>query len=184
MAHNNHSHKFKNRRNDQVLPRSTYTVPLIASPNLNGKSAESRPRESSSQRAFGVGNQANERYVTFQLPQSTSRGNIKHSRISQRPGFSNDYEVTALDHQIGDHGGTTSTLDYLPHRLRLTKEKKPETLKGHIEELTREIGYLRQELAYYKDTRKVLMKFYESIDESHRMIGNALYETAKGVAIS
>ena len=57
-------------------------------------------------------------------------------------------------------------------------------MKGHIEELTREIRYLRQELAYYKDTRKVLMKFYESIDESHRMIGNALYETAKGVAIS
>ena len=129
-------------------------------------------------------NQANERYVTFQLSQFTSRGNIKHSRISQRSGFSSDYEVTALNHQIGDHEETTSTLNYLPHRLRLTKEKKPEILKKHIKELTKEIEYLRQKLAYYKDTRKVLMKFYESIDESHRMIGNALYETAKGVAIS
>ena len=132
MAHNNHSHKFKNGKNDQILFRNIYTVSLIASPNFNGKSAhksESRLKKSFSPRAFGVENQANERYVTFQLPQSTSRGNIKHSRISQKSGFSSDYEVTALDHQIGDHGGTTSTLDYLPHRLRLTKEKKPEKMK-------------------------------------------------------
>ena len=53
-----------------------------------------------------------------------------------------------------------------------------------MEELTKEIKYLRQELVYYKDTRKVLMKFYESIDELHRMIENALCETVKNVAIS
>ena len=53
-----------------------------------------------------------------------------------------------------------------------------------MKELTKEIEYLRQELAYYKNTRKVLMKFYGSIDELHRMIGNALCETIKGVAIS
>lgn len=160
MAHNDHSHKSKNRRNNQVLPRSTYTVPLIAFPNLNAKSvhrSESRPKESSSQRAFGVGN--------------------------QRSGFNNDYEVTALDHQIEDHERTTFILDYLPHRLRLTKEKKSKTLKKHIKKLTKEIEYLRQKLTYYKDTRKVLMRFYDSINESHRMIRNALCETFKDVAI-
>ena len=186
MTHNNHSHKFKSERNDQVLSRSIYTVLLIISPNLNDKSthrSESRLKEFFSSRALDVRNQANERYVTFQFSQSTSKKNIKHSRISQRPDFSNDYEVTTLDHQIEDHEETIFILDYLSHWLRLTKEKKPKTLKEHIEELTKEIEYLRQELAYYKDTRKVLMKFYESMNESHRMIENALYETIKDVAI-
>lgn len=72
----------------------------------------------------------------------------------------------------------------LPHRRRFTKGRKLETLKGHIKELTRKIGYLRQELAYYKDTRKVPMRFCESVDEFHRMVGNVLRETSKGIAIS
>ena len=129
-------------------------------------------------------NQANERYVTFQLPQSISKENKKHSKISQRSDFSNDYEMTALNHQIENHEKTIFILNYLPHRLRLTKEKKLETLKRHMKELTKKIEYLRQKLAYYKNTRKVLMKFYESIDELHRVIENALCETVKNVAIS
>ena len=184
MTHNNHFHKFKNERNDQILSRSIYTIFSIASPNLNDKSTKFRLREFSSQKTFDVKNQTNERYITFQFPQSISRKNKKHFKIFQKSSFSNDYEVTTLNHQIENHENTIFILNYFSHRLRLTKEKKPETLKKHMKKLTKKIEYLRQELIYYKNTRKVLMKFYESIDELHRMIKNALCETIKSVAIS
>jgi predicted acylesterase/phospholipase RssA len=126
----------------------------------------------------------NRRHVAFQIPQSTSREKEEQSGHSRGSRISSDYEVTALDHLIGDHGGTTSTLECLPHRLRLTKEKEPETLKEHIEKLTRENGYLRQELAYYKETREILMRLYGSINESHRLMEDALCEASKGFATS
>ena len=90
----------------------------------------------------------------------------------------------ALNHQIEDHEGTIFILNYFPHRLRLTKENKLETLKEHIEELMKKMKYLRQKLAYYESTRKILMRFYENINESHRMIKNVLCETIKNVATS
>lgn len=186
MTHNDHFHKFKNKKNDQVLSRNIYTVFLIFSSNLNVKSihsSESRLKESSLQKTFDVRNQANERYVTFQFPQFISKKNIKHSKIFQKSNFNNDYEVTILNHQIEDHEETIFILDYFSHRLRLTKKKKPKILKKHIKKLTKEIEYLRQELTYYKNIRKVLMMFMKNINESHRMIKNALYETFKNVAI-
>ncbi len=91
--------------------------------------------------------------------------------------------MTTLNHCIDDHEKTIFNLKCLSHRLRLTKEKKLKTLKEHVEELTKEIEYLRQELVYYKNTREVLMRLYKSINESHQVMKSALCETFKDVAI-
>ncbi len=56
-------------------------------------------------------------------------------------------------------------------------------MKMRIEELTKKVEYLRQELIYYKDTRQVLMKFFESIDQSQRMIESVLREASRNVTI-
>ncbi len=56
-------------------------------------------------------------------------------------------------------------------------------MKERLEKLTKEVEYLRQELIYYKDTRQALMKFFESIDKSQRMIESVLRETSRNVTI-
>ena len=56
--------------------------------------------------------------------------------------------------------------------------------KSRIEELQREMGHLRQEIRYYKDTRDVLMKFFESVQASHQELREALTEASRGIAIS
>ncbi len=52
-----------------------------------------------------------------------------------------------------------------------------------IEELKKEVEYLQQELIYYKDTRQILMKFFENIDQSQRMIKSVLRETSRNVTV-
>lgn len=197
MPHNDQPQMLSNRNNNLLLPRSIYNnVFPPNSQNHDRKSAqrsEFRSREFLLPRAYGDVNPSDKRkfddelmrhHVTSQPPQPTSRVTSDNFDHYRGPRLNRDHEVTALDHCIEDHGGTTSTLDCLPHRLRITKEKKSRTMKEHMEDLTREIGYLRQELAYYKDTREVLMRFHESISDSHRVMKVALCEMSKGVAIS
>lgn len=100
-----------------------------------------------------------------------------------RPSSGRAEDVTALDHQIARHGGTTSTLDNLPHRMKQGKEDH-QSREQHLVSLTRENGYLRQELAYYKDTREVLMQLYDAVRQSHQELKIALDQASRGVAIS
>lgn len=93
-------------------------------------------------------------------------------------------EVTSLDHQILSHGGTTSTVDYLPHRLRKTKELPPPSAVTRIEELTRENGYLRKELALHHENRTTLMTLYAKSIEAHAILQQALENILQKVALS
>ena len=120
------------------------------------------------------------RHVAFQ---ASSRMDATASNGLPKAPVSKFNEVTALDHHIGHHDGTTSTLECLPHRLRV-RSKNPKSLEARNEELTIENGYLQEELAYYKDTREVLMRFFESINEAHQVMKTALHQTSNGVAIS
>jgi hypothetical protein len=56
-------------------------------------------------------------------------------------------------------------------------------MKERIEKLKKEVEYLWQELIYYKNTRQALMKFFESIDKSQRMIESVLHKTSRNVTI-
>lgn len=73
---------------------------------------------------------------------------------------------------------------FFSHRRFFTKKRKPKILKKHIKKLTKKIEYLRQKLIYYKNIRKVSMRFCENVDEFYRMIKNVLRETFKNIAIS
>ncbi|KAL8788256.1 MAG: hypothetical protein Q9213_001776 [Squamulea squamosa] len=103
---------------------------------------------------------------------------------NRRPRKGSIPDVTALDHMIAGHGGTTSTIDDLPHRLRISKNKQVPTPTQRIEELTREIGYLRQELAYYKDTRRALTKFFAVAQSAHEALRRGIAEASHEIAIA
>lgn len=92
--------------------------------------------------------------------------------------------MTPLDHQIAAHGGTTSTIECLPHRLRISKVQRISGPQQRIEELVRDVGHLNQELSYYKDTRKVLMKLFDSVKASHEALQVAVAEADRELAIS
>ena len=92
--------------------------------------------------------------------------------------------MTPLDSRIGNLGGTTSTLECLPHRLRISKSSQPIPLEQRIEELTREAGHLRQELAYHKETRAACMKFFDATNQAQQNLQNAIVEMSRKVAIS
>lgn len=93
-------------------------------------------------------------------------------------------EVTTLDHQIAAGGGTTSTLENTPSRLRASKAKRPVSQKQWIEELTKDNGYLRQELAYYKDVQQALLALHGETARASAMLEEALENFSQRIAES
>lgn len=123
-------------------------------------------------------------HVSFTpLPQESAHLRQPSKGQQQRPPSGRAGDVTALDHKVARHGGTTSTLETLPRRLRTSRQTSSSPWV-RLEEAIRENGYLGQELAYYKDTHEVLMRLYSSIRQSHQEMKDALDEASKGVAIS
>lgn len=127
-----------------------------------------------------------QRRVTFQTPPPKRELSETHRALRQRerPRSGRAGDVTALDHQIAVHGGTTSTIECLPHRLRISKAQQTSGPQQRIEELVRDIGNLNQELSYYKDTRKVFMKLFDSVKASQETLQAAVAEADRELAIS
>ena len=92
--------------------------------------------------------------------------------------------MTPLDSRIGNLEGTTSTLECLPHRLRIFKSSQPISLKQRIEELTREAGHLRQKLTYHKKTRAACMKFFDATNQAQQNFQNAIVKMSRKMTIS
>lgn len=127
-----------------------------------------------------------QRHVTFQTSPSQrvpSEPRLAH-RQRERPRSGRAGDVTPLDHQIAAHGGTTSTIECLPHRLRVSKVQRTSGPQQRIEELVRDVGHLNQELSYYKDTRKVFMKLYNSVKASQELLRVAVAEADRELVIS
>ncbi|KAL9040333.1 MAG: hypothetical protein Q9214_004530 [Letrouitia sp. 1 TL-2023] len=130
--------------------------------------------------------------VTYRFPTSSQ------SLRSGRRASNGPSEISALDHQIAAGGGTTSTLEITPARLRASKSKRSISQSERIEELTRADGYLRQELAHYKEklraadtcrnqTRKaqeMVAQAYDTVIRAHDMIEGALEEFDQRVSVS
>ena len=89
----------------------------------------------------------------------TQRQAMVHPIFRQSPGSGRAGDVGKLDDRIAKHGGTTSSYEELPHRLKISKEHRPMTPAERVVELTKTNGFLLQELAYHKDTRAAEMKF-------------------------
>ncbi|KAL6722260.1 hypothetical protein ACLMJK_001367 [Lecanora helva] len=126
--------------------------------------------------------EANEhRHVTFD-EDSKHRGLAAFHpafRHRQRPPPGRARAATPLDLRVGG----MESLECLPQQLKISKND-PAFLQLRLEELTRENGYLQQELLYHKDTLSVMNNFFESIRRAHHSLQNALAETARKVAIS
>jgi len=76
-------------------------------------------------------------------------------------------ELTSLNHVIQKHHDIISNLNYLSHRLRISKQQVVVTSMKRIHDLTRENDYLREELAMYKDTRIALQDLQEKTKQTH-----------------
>ena len=75
--------------------------------------------------------------------------------------------ITAPDHEVARSGGTTSSGSNLPSRLKVYKQQDP-TPQKCIEELTRQIGHLRQELAFYREKEQYSAKFETTVLSASR----------------
>src|ERR1700709_850449 len=66
--------------------------------------------------------------------------------------------VNPLDHSIFHQNGSTSALEYTTHRLQAAKlEPDPDMVT-----LTREMGYLRQEIYFYRQCFEILQRVREN----------------------
>ncbi|KAF5862043.1 hypothetical protein ETB97_012189 [Aspergillus alliaceus] len=75
-----------------------------------------------------------------------------------------------LDHIIFQNGGSTVNIDRLPGSLQKTKTEQPPT----VEDLYREIGRLREEVAFYQETHHAMMGLFEETREAYRLLRDAL----------
>jgi hypothetical protein len=86
----------------------------------------------------------------------------------------NAAEITPLDHCIASYGGTNSTLDLLPQRMHNTKRNPASTVSEQMEELIREVGYLRMELAMYKEVQFAMVELHIKVVEASESLNAAL----------
>jgi hypothetical protein len=86
-----------------------------------------------------------------------------------------DYaEITPLDRAIVSQGGRTAMTDTLPQQLWLSKIKPSPSRDTRLEELTKENGYLREELAMMKDIQNSTTIFLERAIEAQRILEEGL----------
>lgn len=71
-------------------------------------------------------------------------------------------EITPADHQILCLGGTSSNLERLQSRLQRAKRQSPD-FKTQLEETAYEMGYLRAELQWHKETKQILLQLQEKM---------------------
>ena len=114
--------------------------------------------------------------VRFKEPEEKHPSALIHPTFRQHPGSGQAGEMLPVDHWIAAHGGTTSTNEELPHRLRKSKQHRPLTNEERIKELTYSNGYLREELAYYKTVRNASSEFYSKVVELHSQLKEAMDE--------
>ncbi|MCJ1235112.1 hypothetical protein MMC14_003076 [Varicellaria rhodocarpa] len=120
--------------------------------------------------------QHSSRHVNFQEPIKTRQQTLIHPLFRKRRYSGRAGTVTPLDHRIARHGGTTSSYEELPHRLRLSKKHQPLTPEERIIELTYEKSFLLQELVYRKETQIAEMKFLDKVTKLRAEMKNILEE--------
>lgn len=76
------------------------------------------------------------------------------ARESRAPG------INALDFSIAQNNGYTMAIGL--SNIQSSKSNSSVDLRARIEELTREIGYLRQEVKFYRECFSVLQKLREA----------------------
>ena len=85
-------------------------------------------------------------------------------------------EITPQDHHILRNGGTSSNIECLPSRLQQSKTPLV-SRRRHIENLTYEIGYLKAELAWHKESKRALLQLQDQMYEMLHKMEDALAKT-------
>ncbi|KAK1145170.1 hypothetical protein N8T08_004603 [Aspergillus melleus] len=80
------------------------------------------------------------------------------------------FEPTALDHVILQNGGRTVNLERLSSNLKQSKLDSPPS----VPDLHREIGRLRQELAFHQEAHMALNQVFSDAREVYQLIQEAL----------
>jgi hypothetical protein len=90
-------------------------------------------------------------------------------RKSRAPG------VNAIDHCISQRDGVTVALELTPPRLQASKGNSVADQRAWIEELTRDVGYLRQEIKFYRECFEILQRFREAAYDVYQQLFLASY---------
>jgi hypothetical protein len=84
-------------------------------------------------------------------------------------------EINVIDHQIHCQNGLTSVLEFTAQRLRYGKMQTAPDLMARIEELTKEMGYLRQEIQFYRECFSILHRLRETAYDVYQQLFLACY---------
>ena len=107
---------------------------------------------------------------------SQPSGSSSHSRSSRHPPtHQGTPSINNLDHQIRLQIGSTSILELSPQRLQLAKQNPPLSLSVRIEELTKELGYQRQEIQFYRQAFENLQRLRETVYDVSQQLFLAHY---------
>jgi len=68
-----------------------------------------------------------------------------------RRAASRPLEMNAIDYQIHRQNGSTTALEFTKQKLQYSKMQTAPDLLSRVEELTKEIGRLRQEILFYQE---------------------------------
>ncbi len=93
-------------------------------------------------------------------------------------------EIDSIDIRIVLTSGTSAKTELQPHRLRQEKNHVGRTLPTEMEDLIRENNYLRQEIAFYKESRIALLAFYNQTIELFQTLQSALKELSENIALA
>lgn len=106
----------------------------------------------------------------------------RYPNIIRHPRSGRPAEITALDHHIAARGGTTSNVEKLPSQLQFNKNRSPPTRCQQFEELTRENGYLHQELAHHQETHRAMVTLHVNTVRAYKILKEGLQELSQRVA--
>lgn len=90
-------------------------------------------------------------------------------RDSRPPHFN------AIDHVISQHHGSTFALDFSTAKIQSSKGEIFPDVQVRLEELTREIGYLRQEVKFYRECFVILQELRETAYDVYQQLFLASY---------
>jgi len=99
-----------------------------------------------------------------------------------RSGSGQPPEITNLDARIANAGGTSSRIEMQPHRLQEAKRRPTTSTEKERENLIRENGYLRQEIAFYQDSRNAMLAFHSQALEVYQVLQGALKDLSEKLA--
>jgi hypothetical protein len=79
-------------------------------------------------------------------------------------------EINAIDYEIHRQNGSTTALDFTAQRLQYSKMQTAPDLLSRVEELTKEMGRLRQEILFYRECFSILNQLRETAYDVYQQL--------------